>query len=799
MSRVALLMPLLILLGCASLDDTSRLALDNAEALLESEPERSLRQALSVLESYPDNIEAHRLAAIALENLQRYDDATQEWEYLISQEDRLETESFLEAHAGVIRNVVAQLGDLPHRVAEPPQGALRARIVKAFNSCDTILEYEPADRFAQYSKAALLYRMGLPHRARPILTEIVGSEPNNAAARFVLNLVREQQIGVHDRAIREFCSLVRCDDPDIQRQAAQHLIYLLDDPKLDEGTKDNISGNLLRFANNPKGVPTEVLAWSQRYSELSSHRIEERRQSRVLQEIEAAQELRDWERGWRLLTELSGNDPELKRRRVRFAELWCQELLSASEQLLERGQVQEAKQRAEMIAKLPTDHFPESLKGRIHGFTSKLDTALAANALQATIEQVHAAIAKRDGAKALTLLEGIESAKAPRELRGRLDTLRAEALYLTGDKNTALQLLDAQEELEDPRHQRIYGILLTDARRSEEAQQVLESLPYGHLTGKALESLLMSLEQQKKWEEILGRLLSIHPLPEQYRVIRRNACYEAANIRLRRKDPRGALQVLDTYLDETEMTRPPVHEIYLGGLLATSQTDRASEIIETFGIDNLLPLSTDLMDQIAQKIAPDLPGQQRFRLLSTLEAQEDGITGDLLDNLWAEFGHYLPKPGSYSIRYRSVQMGSGTNQEPTYLTQTLRWERNEFVVAGEKAPKERWREKSGVWMRQTSLGEMRIPVRAVGSPPHAPLSYRMQNTDWTAEIVETNNLVSIDGQNYRGCIRVRLVPDGETEESIYLDLAPRIGEIRREVYSAGELQFVRELISFNQS
>ena len=49
-------------------------------------------------------------------------------------------------------------------------------------------------------------------------------------------------------------------------------------------------------------------------------------------------------------------------------------------------------------------------------------------------------------------------------------------------------------------------------------------------------------------------------------------------------------------------------------------------------------------------------------------------------------------------------------------------------------------------------------------------------------------------KNYRGCLRVRLVPNGEIEESIYLDLAPEMGEIRREVYRDGSLQFVRELV-----
>ena len=56
----------------------------------------------------------------------------------------------------------------------------------------------------------------------------------------------------------------------------------------------------------------------------------------------------------------------------------------------------------------------------------------------------------------------------------------------------------------------------------------------------------------------------------------------------------------------------------------------------------------------------------------------------------------------------------------------------------------------------------------------------------------------VDEEVYEGCLRVRLIPDENKEEAIDLDLAPKIGEIRREVYEDGIKVRVRELVMFRQ-
>ena len=128
----------------------------------------------------------------------------------------------------------------------------------------------------------------------------------------------------------------------------------------------------------------------------------------------------------------------------------------------------------------------------------------------------------------------------------------------------------------------------------------------------------------------------------------------------------------------------------------------------------------------------------------------------------------------------------------------MTWDNDRFVVTGKSTPEERWWVENDTWHRETGVGEMLIPVRSSSAEIAEPQEYEIGNTRWTAEVVETGTRVRIDERSYAGCLRVRLVPNGETKESIYLDLAPRIGEVRREVFRDGSLQFVKELVRFSK-
>ena len=231
----------LLLAGCAGMDSATRMQFEQARARVEQEPEQALQELNGIVEEFPELVEVRRARAEAFEQLERDKDAFEEWNFIVRVRASKTDEDLIAAHYGVISNGQKLLGDLPHRITEPPRGDERDRIVALQNSFEALLEEYPENRDLLLGKASAMYRLGLYHRARPIAKALVDQNQEDFAARYVLNLVREQEVGVHDRAIREFCELVHATDPNVARQAANHLIVLAEHPAVDPLAKDNLT------------------------------------------------------------------------------------------------------------------------------------------------------------------------------------------------------------------------------------------------------------------------------------------------------------------------------------------------------------------------------------------------------------------------------------------------------------------------------------------------------------------------------------------------------------------------------
>lgn len=796
--RQVCLMILILLAGCAGMDPASRHSLDTARSAVDSDVTLALREARAVLERHPENLEARALAARALSSLDRYVESAHEWTFVVENDDA-SYEDLITSHRGRLNTLKMLLGPPPHEPDANRSPTDRDWMRAGLESCEFIIDEEGADEATRLAQADLLYRLGMSHKAQPILSEVLQDSPQQELAQYLQTLVQEQQSGVDEVTIRSHCRLVRAQDAEVRRLAATHLIYLLDGQERPELVKDNIRGNLLRFAREDAGeVPVEIAQWAREHQEIAADKIDSRRLARQLSEIDGAEKRREWNRGWRLLGQLPASDAQVQARRRSFIDAWCLELVQVGEQLIEQGDLEGARKQADTLAQLPRGELPDASSTLAQEFEGRLKTAETRSSLSGDLKRIEEALQRRDFTEAFAILETMSDTGLPTELKRQILAFRAEALYQSGDHKSALQILDELQDPSTPRHQRIYGILLAKMGRGEEAQSILENLPLGHLAGDALSAYFEALRQQKNWDAILARMLAMRPLPEEYRPVRRDACFEAASIRLRRRNPRGALKMLETHLPGDELGMAPVHEVYLQSVLAVGQVESAQELIQLQGVDALPPVSDRLARKLAEEVAPLFPESESFQLLKNLESNSPGTVRDQLMALWSRFGDYFPKPGNYTAQVRSYDVdGDGGPAEAKSFTQNMNWIDGGFEVKCDDMPNERWTISDGIWTQITPGGDRRIPVRVTGPPPYEPTTFIQGSQQWTAEIMETNARVEINSVEYLGCLRIRLTPGDSSGHSTILTIAPEVGEIRREELTDRRVRFIREIVNLS--
>lgn len=795
MRYFAILLPVLVV-GCAAMDADTQQEFENARDLATHRPGEAMRRLTAVVEKHPEAVEVRFARAQAFEAMDDWENAAEDWAFVVNMRASKTEEELAEAHRGFMRCVGEMLGDLPHSVERPPEGSRRDLIVAAQNSCTALLETFPGDRDALMMKSSCLYRLGLYHRARPLVKTIVDGNPRDDAARYLLNLVREQEVGVHERAILEFCDLVKSDDTSVSGQAATHLIGLLDHAAVKESQKDNIRGILLRMVRTSGNAPSVVMNWARRYDGEESQRLKSRRVRRQLKEVDTARALNDWRRAWRILNEMPQQNPEVMRKRAEIVETWTRELLAEGSDYVDQGNLRDAERVVVSLENLPTASLSAQARSSRSRFLLAVQAAVARKEAEARFSDARNAIDRGSADEALAILDDLEKAGDP-ALQKTIDLLRAQALVQRGDLPSALEIFDSVDTIEDPKLKRTHGILLARAGRAEEAIPILQHLPMNLMDAEALLALVTALEREGNWEAILGRLVSQKPLTDEYQSIYDRACEEAAKKRIRAFNYQGAVVLLRSYVDSDRLVQPTINRVYLEALLTAGELSAARSLL--FSESNLQAetLPENLIVLAVKKLEQKLTTAQKFQLLSSLHGTEDGQVDEWLGKLWPVYGAYLPAEGTYTLRYRSYAMnGAGNPAEPSYNTVSMTWDDDGFVVTGKSMPEERWWMENDVWHRRTEVGKMLIPIRP-SDDGNSDQEYELGNTSWTAEVVEAGNKVEIEGNRFSGCVRVRLIPNGETEESIYLDIAPRIGEVRREVFRDGNLQFVKELVRFS--
>ncbi|MGE3163463.1 MAG: hypothetical protein AB7O52_01005 [Planctomycetota bacterium] len=788
-----ILVVLLASVGCSSLDSASRDAMRRARTIVQNEPAAALAEAQSVLQRHPSHVGARRLAALALEGLGQMDAASREWELVLANDDSDEDDLWA-AHLGRLRTLDSMLGPIPDQVTAI--SAQAPPLLPALASCDALLMRKSHSRELRIKRGELLYRLGRHLEGAEQFDSLLRDDPNDPLVGYLRALITEHQRGIDDLAIRRFCDLANCDDESIRTLAAAHLIFLVDESDLDDITRDNVRGNLVRMARTEESSP-RIRSWVLENERRSAANWSERQIARQIRDVAAAREHGQWDHAWSLLQALPPELPTVALERRAVATAWVSALVETGVGLLAQGNTAGARESADQLLRITGESLPPELVEQVRAFTEDLAMTEARSRLASELTQVEQALEKQDARAALTLLDGIDDVTGiPTALGRQIREMRAEALFLAQQPAESLSLLDGLRPLTQPRLQRIHGILLARAGRSDEALTVLEGLPLGHLAGSALEAYLQALEQQKNWDAILARMLILDPVPDEFRAIRRRACFEAANIRLRRRNPQAALDLLSAHLDGNELGLPPVHEVYLQCLLKTGQIEQIYELIQLQGVDRVPQVSFGLATDIASKVAPLFADADAFVLLKNLETNNPGSATEQLMPLWARFGSYLPAPGNYSRSYRVTEMDSqGRTQDTRTIEQSLHWSSGGFEVTEQNLPgSERWEVRDDVWVRKTRRGEERIPTRVAGPPPYAPLTYKLGDGDWSAEVIETNANVTIESKRYSGCIRVRLTSSLLPQEVTLLTLAPEVGEVKREIQQLGTTSLVRELL-----
>ncbi|MEE8143614.1 MAG: hypothetical protein V3T77_10980, partial [Planctomycetota bacterium] len=459
-----------------------------------------------------------------------------------------------------------------------------------------------------------------------------------------------------------------------------------------------------------------------------------------------------------------------------------------------------AQKIGDTLQSVPAAQMPEAALEKQREYLKKVHNAILVLGIKAEMRRAQNALARGKTQEALDLLEPVEAKLIP-EVWMEYELLKATALYRHGQERDAMEVLDNLDEVPDPRAQRIYGILLAKAGRGEGAEILLEGLPLNLFNSAALEALLMALEQQGKWEALLGRLMALHSLPERFRPVLLRSCAALARRKLRHDDPEGALDVFRSYLSEADLTRRPASDVYMEALLRSNKIDEATRFILKDGAAAIGSIPPHLLSLVKDKASRSLSEELRFRLYMRLKANHDPDVEEELASLWPRYGSYMLEEGNYLLQYRKTQMSSpGSNRVSSedIFEQKLTWIRDRFLVQQKGEPDEEWWLRNGILHRKNPEGELLLPLRIIGIPPFTPLTSYVGVTKWTAEIIGTNEEISAADRYYPSCMRVRLA--AEDRPSTYIDIfyAPEGGEVLREYFRNDGLYETWELLDVQQ-
>lgn len=779
----------LLLAGCSGIDRSAQERIDSAKKLLSTSPEQALAQLAPVLDQYPKHVRARRLQALALEASGDTQGAIDAWGYVINSHSSQSERLLLDAHTRFSRLTLAELGDLPDRVVESPQGVERERIVALQTSLNFLLENAPDDRFALLSKAGCLYRLGPPNQPLPVIARVVELYPGDEPALFLQALAQEQMEPRDPQALATYFHLAQSESEETRRVVAKHLIFLASAETTDAESRENVRGVLLRMLRDRDSAPEVLLGWDREHGSAERDRIEAHRLDLQFHEIDALVAAGEYQQAWWVLDEMPLQHPGAKEKRKEVAEAWARRLVDKGSERLAARRLDEARDARKALDAVPSELLSTALAERVQRFTQDLGSVDRTLQVKLGLGRAEEALRRRQPQEALTHLEGLEALATGGD-RDELFLLRAHALLDWGDRKGALQAFDKVTKLKEIADKRSYALLLVENGRAEEATEFLDLLPIGAMRGEVLDALIESLEKQGKWESILARLSDLTPLPKRLIPVRRRASTEAADRWIRIGNSERAMRVLRSYLEPAELEQPPIIGLYLQAAIRTGETATAKRLLLDGDARRFATLPPEVVLEGVERLGGSITEQERYALLQRLERMGH-VGGEEVETRLAQmaprFGRYLPAPGTYDVRYRITEtLADSDGEEVRSLSVTWRWEGERFLVEGDGFPAESWWVEDDIWHRETPEGELLIPVRVEGGPPLPRTTFPLRGFDAGAEIVEAGTRVTVGDTTYEGCLRVRIITGGAEQEQILLDLAPDRGEVRREVMRAGK-------------
>ena len=781
--------------GCGGLSQHDRDALAGAEQTLQEDPQSTLRTIEPILDSNPDLVLGLVLRARAYDRLERFDAARESWRQVIDARGSKSSEELLEAHERFGQLMRDALGPLPHRYTSEPDAEEGSRIEAALESFEFLADHDETRSDAWAGMGECEYRLGRLDDARRSVERALAASQNDGRASYLGALLDEQEEGPTEAVLSRFFRLARTQEGRVQVEVFRHLSFLLQQGKLDKSAEDNLRGTLVRVSRDANANP-ELREWAQEFERTERERLDSRRFVIQFEEIERAVANGEFRKAWSILESMPLNHPAVQQRRSNVNRAWTRTLLERGRDRLDNGDLPAAQGIASQLEKLPGNQLPDDLRGQRADFLASLESVQNARSVKRQLKRARDAMRRRQPSEALAHLEGLTELARGDE-REQVLLLRARALVDADDRLGALDAYDQIKEVREIADRRNYGLLLVEAGRAEEASQYLELMPIGAMQGDVLDALLASLERQGNWEKILARLSDLRPLPQRYRDLRRTASLEAAERWLRLGSADRSLRVLRSYLDEDELSHPRVIRTYLQSLLRGGELSTARSVLLDAPANVQASLPQNLVLEWLDRCGDTISEETRYDLLKrTSGGSSDAQVEERIAKMAPRFGSYLPSPGSYGLLYRTTHFTPrGTEEFRREHEGSLEWDGSQFLFDVEELPKEQWYAEGGVWYRVLPGGEMLIPVR-VRDKSLPKESYTLNGTLWTSEVTEIGNDIVAGNVTYKGCIRVRLIPNEEEKNAIYLDIAPQVGEVKRETYERGSLARSRELMRF---
>ena len=768
-SRPASALPLLalalLLAGCAG-GGEPRASAASLDATLPREPEAALAVLQDRVRQVPEDLRARQLRAELLERVGDPETAAQEWQEIVVAATSPAHRRI--ARRGLARCLEAVLG--PLHVLPPTDPGARARAGVLLNSWRAL---GPSDGWeARIGEARTLHRLGRSEEAAQLLAERARHSDPLSLERLLLLIFEEPGATDWRPVVRAYDAFTRAPEDSTREHAFEQLIRIAGAGPESESAH-TAEGFLVRSARETTDPGTALARWARTHERERSVRILD---SQLTGAVDAARTALEEGRpleAWRELAPLLTEAPARGSEVASLLERCCLDLCALCQRLHDDGAAEEAARVARAIRSLPGSALPPPARERVAAALRREQLAAVESGIREGIAAAERERAGQQPAKALARLDALLEG-APAELAPRVQRARAHALADLGEERAALRTLQRHGPFPDPRTRRLQGILLARVGRGEEAEAILQSLPRAELNTEAFDALLVALEGQGKWTQVLARLHTLgDPTPFRHQGLRERATLAAARQALHQREPAEALRLLHFHLKPEELGSAAALPLLVEAELGEGRPAAAASWLLRDARPRP-PLPGDLWRELIERSRGVVPVEIRFALLR--RAPETTLTAEdrtWMVGLWPRLGPYLPASGRYDgVLLRSD--GEGGKEGELRLRETWTGVTGRTVLAdgGEIL----WRREAGRWIRAENGVEWWLPL---GDGAEGRTEEEVSPDGTTARILASGHTVRLDGVDIPGCLTIEVSPAGADGTTVLLELAPERGVVRR--------------------